>query len=477
MKKHLGKIVILGAGPAGMASAMELHKNGKKFTLVEKDKQVGGLAKTYKFGQFRTDNGPHRFFSKNKFLYDFIENLLGENWIVVKRSTRQYIDGKYYDYPINAIQAFKNIGILRSAKMFVDYLLAFIEYGLGGKKIKNFEDYIVANFGRSLGNFNMLNYSEKLWGMSCRKLDADWAKQRIKGLNFREALINSVKNSLSLGASGSTPKTLVDEFYYPSLGTGFIYEKIKNKIVKQNEILLETYPIKINHSEKRIVSLILNNKRTLLVENLVTSIPIDVFVSLLFPEVPKKILFAVKKLKYRSQVYIFLTINKTSVSNDQWIYFPNKEIPLFRITEMKNFSKKMVPKGKTSLFVEYFCWKGDDLWDMEKEKVYEMTTTWLEKLKLVKKTQIINYYYMRKENTYPVYDLAYKRNLKIVKKYLDNFKNLIYIGRPGRFKYTNQDHSLEMGFLAARSLIENRKINVENVGGEKEYFEKGYFNK
>lgn len=471
--KHTSEIVILGAGPAGMAAAIELHKSKNKFILVEKDKKVGGLAKTYKFGEFLTDNGPHRFFSKNKFLYDFIENLLGEDWIKVKRSTRQFIDGKFYDYPINALQAFKNIGLRRASRMGVDYLKAIIEYRILGKKIKNFEDYIIANFGKSLGNLNMLNYSEKLWGMKCSNLDSEWANQRIKGLNFKEALINSVYTTFS-SRSLNTPKTLVDEFYYPSKGSGLIYEQIAKVIRKQNDILLNTYPTLIKHTNKKITTVILSNGNKIKIKNLITSIPIDTFVKLLNPSAPVNVLNSLSKLKYRSQVYIFLTINKKKITKDQWIYFPDEGIPLFRMSEMKNFSKEMSPKNKTSLFIEYFCWEGDELWNKSKKDLFELTIFWLEKLNFIKRSDVINYYHIRKEKTYPVYDLNYKKNLRIVNRYLDSFDNLVYIGRPGRFKYTNQDHSLEMGFLAARSIIENRKINVEDVGSEKEYFEKGY---
>ena len=470
MKK---KILIIGAGPAGMACAMELFRKGISFTLVDKDKQVGGLSKTYKFGKFRTDNGPHRFFSKNKYLYGFIEDILQEDWIVVNRSTRQFIDGKYYDYPINAIQAFKNIGIKKALIMFLDYVSAAIQYRVFGKKIRSFEDYIVANFGRTLGEFNMLNYTEKIWGMSCKLLHPEWARQRIKGLSFRSALIGAVRNSLSL-KNLNTPKTMIDQFYYPSHGTGQIYEKIKEKIEKKNEVLLNDYPIHISHTKKRISTVLLNSGKEIPVHRLVSSIPIGLFINLLDPPAPEKIIAAANKLKFRSQVYLFVTINKKRLTKDQWIYFPSLGFPIGRISEMKNFSDKMAPPDKTSLFVEFFCWEGDDIWKMSKGRLFEITIKNLEKIGLLKRSNVINYYYFKKEYVYPVYDLQYKKNLKVIQNYLDEFSNLIYIGRPGRFKYTNQDHSLEMGILAARSIITKKRLNVENVGAEKEYFEKGY---
>ncbi len=474
LKHKSNEILILGAGPAGMACSMELFKQTIPFILVEKEKQVGGLSKTYKFGKYRSDNGPHRFFSKNKYLYNFIENILGEDWLLVNRQTRQYIDGKYYDYPINALQAFKNIGITKSLKMLSDYIRAVLEYRVFGKKIKNFEDYIVANFGRTLGEFNMLNYTEKLWGISCSKLHLEWAEQRIKGLNFREAFFNAIKKSFSLKNSEESPKSLIDQFYYPSLGTGQIYENIKKIIERKNQVMIGTYPIKISHSSKTISKIELNTGFVINTKYLVSSIPVGVLLDLMSPTPPDYVMDAARKLKYRSQVYLFITINKPFVTRDQWIYFPEKEIPIGRISEMKNFSIKMSPQHKTSLFIEYFCWKNDEIWKMTKNELFKMTIDWLEKLKIISLKDVLKCYHMKSEFVYPVYDLNYKRNLITIKKYLDNFSNLIYIGRPGRFKYTNQDHSLEMGILAARSIIERKKINVEDVGMEKEYFEGGY---
>lgn len=471
--KDSGNILVLGAGPAGMATAIELHKAKKKFVLVEKDFNVGGLSKTYKFGKFYTDNGPHRFFSKNKFLYEFIEDLLGQDWIKVNRCTRQFIDGKFYDYPINAVQAFRNIGFSKTSRMLFDYAIATYQYKIKKKKIRNFEDYIVANFGRTLGEFNMLNYTRKQYGFDCSQLHSDWAKQRIKGLNFREALMNAIKKSFNF-KSTDTPKTLVDQFYYPSKGTGLIYDRIKERIEKENQILLNTWPVKIKSIRNKIVSVELNNGKIIRINKLVSSIHVDTFLSLLDPKPPNEIIKAVNKLRYRSEIFLFLTINKNRVTKDQWIYFPEENVPLFRMSEMKNFSKYMSPKGKTSLLVEYFCWKDDEIWNKSKKDLTNLTVENLEKMGFIKKKDVIHSYLIKQEKTYPVYDVNYKRYLKIVSKYLDKYKNLIYIGRPGRFKYTNQDHSLEMGFLAARSIIENRRINVEDVGSEKEYFESGY---
>ncbi|MEK6846900.1 MAG: FAD-dependent oxidoreductase [Nanoarchaeota archaeon] len=468
-------ILILGAGPAGMACAMELYKKNIKATIIEKESQVGGLAKTLKFIEgkeiFRTDIGPHRFFSKNKYLYDFIEDILQENWIKVKRQTRQYIKGKFYDYPIKPLQAFSNIGLFHASRMIGSYLVAALKYRVLRAKISNFEDYIVANFGRVLGEFNMINYTRKIWGRRTDKLHPDWAKQRIKGLNFTSALRSFFKKSKD------SPKTLVDYFYYPQYGTGLIYETIASKIKKSgSEIFTNSVPTKLSHDGKKInlVSVDINNKvMKFKPKKIVSSVPITLFLKLLDPAPPKHVIVAAKNLFWRSQVYIFITLNRKKVTDDQWIYFPEEDIPFGRISEMKNFSKDMSPADKTSLFVEYFVNESDETWSKSDEWLFNLTVSHLQKLKFIKKSEVRKYYVLRKKYVYPVYDVNYKKNLNIIKNYLDKFKNLYYIGRPGRFLYTNQDHSLEMGMLVAKSIIDGKKYDLESIGAEKEYFEKG----
>ncbi|MBU0760257.1 MAG: FAD-dependent oxidoreductase, partial [Nanoarchaeota archaeon] len=457
--------------------SMELLKAGKKSTTIEKEDCVGGLAKTFVFKEgknvFRTDIGPHRFFSKNPYLYSFIEELLHEKWLEVPRLTRQYIDGKFYDYPINASQAFKNLGILKSMNIGLDYIFAFIDYKILGKKIVSFEDYVIANFGRSLSEMNMINYTEKIWGMPCKYIHPDWAKQRIKGLN----LISATKSVIFKKKGKNNIKTLVDQFYYPQYGTGLIYDTIAKKLGEGgSKVITKSFPKKIKHKNSKIVEVELNfkgKKKTINPKFLVESVPITEFLGFLFPKPPKIVLQAAKNLKWRSQVYLFLTIDKQSVMKDNWVYFPDKHIPFGRIAEMKNFSKDMAPQDKTSLFVEYFVFENDKTWNMSKEEVFEMTIKELEKLGFVKRTEVRKYYLIKRKNVYPVYDLKYQGYLETIKSYLDSFENLFYVGRPGRFKYNNQDHSLEMGILAARSILEGKKYDFEKSGSEAEYFEKG----
>lgn len=457
-----------------MAAAMELYKKDIPFEVVEKNDRVGGLARTIEFGEFRTDIGPHRFFSKNQYLYSFIEELLGEEWILVNRFTRFYANGTLFKYPNDLTEVLTKFGPLNLLHAVADFSSERIRSRLLPRKINSFEDYAVSNFGRTLAQVNIINYTEKVWGLPCAQISVEWAKQRIQGLSIR-AIIE--KNLLRK----SGPKSLVDQFYYPDNGTGTIYESIQRKVEKKNPIHLHSHPTRVKHDGNRITEVEFvseeGKKTTEKPDWLLTSIPMPEFVNILEPRPPQHVLDALAKLKYRSQVFLFITFDKESISPDQWIYFPPKEIPFGRISEMKNFSKKLSPPGKTSLMIEFFCWEGDETWTMEKEKLFEQTIAWLEKLNFVKREEVMQYYLHRQRNVYPVYDVGYEKNLQAVKDYLNQFENLEYMGRPGRFKYTNQDHSLEMGILAARTIIEGKKYDLDLVGSENEYFEKGTIGK
>ena len=210
---------------------------------------------------------------------------------------------------------------------------------------------------------------------------------------------------------------------------------------------------------------------------LVESVPITEFIKIIEPPLSLQVLDTGKKLRHRNQVYLFITLNKDSVTSDQWIYFPSKNVPFARISEMKNFSRKMSPAGKTSLFIEFFCFEGDEIWNSSKEELLEMSLPHFEEMGFFTKSDIRQVYQFRKRDVYPLYDVDYKDPLAKLKETLDKFENLFYIGRPGRFRYNNQDHSLEMGMLAAKSIIDGKRYDIDEVGSEKEYYESGKLHK
>jgi protoporphyrinogen oxidase len=345
-------------------------------------------------------------------------------------------------------------------------------YRVFKKPVRTFKDFAYASFGKTLAEFNIINYTEKVWGISTDELHKDWAGQRISGLNITSVVMNMLKSAIPGKKSG--PKSLVDEFWYPETGTGLIYDTIAQKIRDSGRtVALSVEPKKVFHSGGKITSVLLSGGEKVKVDNLVESVHVVDFLKLMEPPPPKRVQEAASKLRYRNQVYLFITLNKDRITTDQWIYFPKPEIPFDRWSEMKNFSEKMSPPGKTSLFIEFFCFEKDPEWKMTGEELFELALPHIAEMGFFDRNDVRHIYKFRGGKDYPIYDLPYKENLAIVKEWLDGFSNLFYIGRPGRFKYTNQDHSLEMGMLAAWSIIEGRRRDIEAVGSEKDYFEKG----
>ncbi|PIR51689.1 hypothetical protein COU77_04385 [Candidatus Peregrinibacteria bacterium CG10_big_fil_rev_8_21_14_0_10_49_16] len=473
-EENVNTTLILGAGPAGMAAAMELHTAGTRVHVIEKDTQVGGLAKTLTFkedvGVFRTDIGPHRFYSKNPYLYKFIENLLQEKWQKVPRLTRFFIGGTFYHYPIRLGDVLKKIGLWNACRILWDYLCERTRKYVHPRTVHSFEDYVVSTFGRTLAEFNMLNYTEKIWGIPCNQISIDWAVQRIGNLS----VVATIKK-MFIKRGG--PKSLVDTFYYPSEGTGLIYEAIKEKLLTGNQQLsLESEPVTIEHANGAVTQVTIRTPqgaKLIRPAYVVNSIPLTRCIQLFSPTPPEHVIRAAQSLRFRSQVYLFLTVNKPSITTDNWIYFPDKDIPFGRISEMRNFSSHMCPNGMTSLFVEFFCFKGDTIWNASKEELFEMSIDTFEKIHFFTRQDVLNIHLLKKEHVYPIYDLHYAKHVQTVLEWTDSFSNFYTIGRPGRFRYTNQDHSLEMGIHAAACILNKQKWQ-DTFGKEDEYLEQGH---
>jgi protoporphyrinogen oxidase len=397
--------------------------------------------------------------------------LLKDSWVKVDRLTRFYIRNKFFVYPIELKNAILNLGPVYGSKIAIDYILERVKAKFDKKEIVSFQDKVISDFGLSLAKLNMLNYTEKVWGLPCSQISPDWASQRIKGLSISAIL----KNALFKSKDG--PKTLVDQFYYPKMGTGTIYEAIKSRIELEGigKILLNSFPIQITHDGSKVNQITIQSAESLchcLPDHVISSIPVTDLVKLFIPAAPQEVLDAADKLKYRSHISLFVTLKKSSVFPDQWVYFPDEDKPFGRIMEPRNFSKSLSPKDCTSLLIEFFCWENDELWNSSKEELLEKACNSLEKMEFLKKEDVLRVFIHREKYAYPVYDLGYKENRDALVNYLKRFHNLQLIGRAGSFRYNNQDHALEMGILAAKNLIEGNKYSIEDVGSEKDYFEK-----
>jgi protoporphyrinogen oxidase len=317
------------------------------------------------------------------------------------------------------------------------------------------------------------SYTEKLWGIPCEEIQAEWVAQRIKGLSFRTV----IKNALFPDKNGS-PKTLIDKFKYPKYGPGMMYEKMEENIRKiGGKILKETEVVEIKHDDFEVKSVIIKNtngeEKKYVANNFLSSMPITTLIKRLYPSAPKEVLEASGKLSYRSFISISVILNSADPFLDTWIYIHSPEVKMGRIQNFKSWSPYMVAdKNKTALGLEYFCTEKDELWNMQDKDLINLGLEELEKIKLGKKKDLVDGFVARVPKAYPVYDADYKKNIKIIREYLDKFKNLQPIGRYGMFKYNNMDHSILTGLYAAENILSpDKKHNIWTVNADQEYHE------
>ncbi len=464
------KIVILGGGLAGLSAGYELAKAGLKVTVIEKWEDVGGLARTMKVKGFKFDTGPHRWYSKNNQVNNWMLKLLGNEVIKVPRLTRIYFDKKFFYYPIKLGNALMGIGIAKALMAVYDYVLARLKSRFFKLSLKTMEDGYINQFGKTLYETFFKRYSEKLWGEDCRNISIDWVGQRTRGLNIFTLIKDSIFKSKSV-------VSLVDEFSYPKNGIGRLAEKMAEFIRNSGgEILTDSDVIRINHKNNQITSVIIKirgGNKEISGDDFISSIPINEVVQILAPLVSKEIQVLKDKLRYRDELQVALFINKTHITPDTWIYVHPKEIPFMRVMEMDNWSDKLSPKGSTTLVFEVACNYGDSVWNKSDKSVIEMVSnSFIREFKLIEKSDILGGFVHRVPKEYPVYHIGYREDVDKIKNYLKIFSNLQLVGRNGTFRYNNMDHSVEMGLYAAWNIIAGRnKYDIESVNIEREYLE------
>jgi len=450
-------VVILGAGLAGLGAGYTLSSSGTDILVIEADATVGGLAKTISYRGFRFDLGGHRFKTSNPKTERLIRQVLKSELLVVERSSKILLRDKYFDYPLKPFNAISGFGIPTTSRIILDYAVEQLRQLFEDKQIVSLEDWVVRHFGRTLFNIYFREYSEKVWGIDCSRICMEWMEQRIQKLSLGTA----IKKSL-FRYSTNSEHTLASEFIYPSLGIGRIAEKLKDEIEKRDSVLTNSRIVRIDHCGNRIESITArpgdasnqtcNHKG----KEFISSIPVATLVQLLHPKPPTDVLEAASKLKYRDLVLVTIMLDRERVTDQTWIYIPEKKIPFGRIHEPTNWSSKMAPAGKTLLVTEHFCFRGDDTWSASDEDLAEITIVNLVNLGLIKSNEVIDKVVLRIPRAYPLFEVGYMRQLEIICKYLDRFHNLRLIGRGGMFRYYNMDHTIESGITAAEALMTDR---------------------
>jgi len=474
MNENNNKTIIIGAGTAGLAAGWELTHCGQPVLLIEKEKKVGGLCQTFDFDGYKFDFGGHRFFSKQPEVRRFWEKILGEDFLTRDRLSRIYYRKKFFMYPIKLADALMKLGPAESLLIGASLVFTRIKKLWSRRKEVTFEDWVVNRFGRRLFNHFFKSYTEKVWGVSVKELGSDWAAQRMKDIS----LFQIVKSFFIKTRPGQI-KSWIEKFQYPKYGPGMFCDRVAEQIKeKRGEIALGETVEKIIHKNQIIEKIIIKNEdggiRELAIKNLISSMPLNLMLSLLSPAPPERILALTKKMRFRSFFDVCLIIDKKDIFPDNWIYIHEPEVSLVRVQNFKNWSPFMCPNGnKTNVGVEYICWDSDDLWKAKDSDLIDLAAKELQQIGLVEPGLVKKGFIIRSRYAYPVYHLNYKEDLAEIFAYLSGFRNFQTIGRAGLYRYNNMDHSILSGFYAARNVLGQGAHNVLEINADEDYSEIG----
>jgi protoporphyrinogen oxidase len=458
-------IVIVGAGPAGLTAAYELVTEGLRPVVLEKADKVGGIARTETHSGYRFDIGGHRFFTKVEEVQRLWEDMLGDDFLKVSRLSHIYFQDRFLNYPIDVSNVLSNLGIVESLLILLSYFRAQLwPY----PEEETFEQWVSNRLGHRLFETFFRSYTEKVWGIPCHEIQADWAAQRIRGLSLTSAVSNAL--------SGATEaNTLIQEFRYPVLGPGMMWQRFCEAVESHGgEIHLNTKVVRVNiegHRVKNVVAQRGAETVEISGKHFVSSMPLTELVAQLDPPPPADVGRTARKLRYRAFAIVGLVVDQAEVLPDNWLYVHSGEVKVARIQNFKNWSGAMVPdNSKTSLGMEYFCDEGDEIWTMSDADLVEMATRELVCLGLADSANVEDGVVFRQPKAYPVYDSDYSQHLDAIRSFLATLDNLQTIGRNGLHRYNNQDHSMLTGILAARNIL-GEHHDLWNVNTDRSYYE------
>jgi protoporphyrinogen oxidase len=477
--KPVSKAVIVGAGPAGLTAAYHLSRAAAPVVVLESDPQyVGGISRTVNYKGFRFDIGGHRFFSKSRQVEDFWTEVGGANLLNRPRSSRIFYRGQFYTYPLKPFEALTQLGMLESLRCMLSFAGAQLH---PARNPKSFEDWVVNQFGRRLFEIFFKTYTEKVWGMGCREISADWAAQRIKGLSLASAARHALFPPKSKDRQ-KVVKTLIDEFRYPRQGPGMMWEACAEKVRRQGgAVLLGRRVTAANFDTDQKIWRVTCRGSDGHVEHhygehLISSMPIRELVSNLEPRLPRNVLQAARSLRYRDFLTVGLIVRDRDRFSDNWIYIHDPGVQVGRVQNYKSWSPEMVPDSAfCSYGLEYFCFEGDDLWTSPDKDLLELAKKELAYLGLASASDVVDGCVIRQSKAYPVYDDTYQSHVSSVRSALEeNFPTLHLVGRNGMHKYNNQDHAMMTAMLTADNILAGeRRYDVWAVNQDAEYHEGG----
>ena len=459
-------VVIIGAGPAGLTAALELVRRGQRPVVLEAGAQVGGIARTEEYGGYRFDIGGHRFYTTVLEVQELWRQILGDDLLTVPRRSRIYRERRYFSYPLEFFNALSQTGPVESVRIVMSYLAARLR---PRGEAETFEDWVVDRFGRRLFETFFKSYTEKVWGIPCHAIGADWAAQRIRSLSLYRAISHAI-----LGNHAS--ESMVREFQYPARGPGMLWERCRDLVEHDGgSVLLESPVAAITHAGGRVQSVTVGGiagHRELPCSAVISSMPLGDLVECLIPAPPPSVVGAGRAFRHRAIVVVGLIVRRRRLFPDQWIYVHDPEVRVGRIQNYKNWSAEMcADDSTTNLGLEYFCDVGDHTWGLSDHELIALATSELAELGLASPDDVVDGVVFRQSKAYPVYDDAYRSRVAAIRSYLQGFDNLHTVGRNGLHRYNNQDHSMVTALRAVDCLYGERH-DVWEVNTERSYQER-----
>lgn len=441
------RVAVIGAGPAGTTAAYQLAKAGIEVEVFEASDAIGGLARTIDLWGQRVDLGPHRFFSKDARVNRLWLEVVGRDYRMVDRLTRIYFQKRFFDYPLRAGNALVNMGLLNAAACVGSYFREKIRPSYPADAEPTFESWVVRKFGRRLFEMFFKSYSEKLWGIPCQHLDADFAAQRIKRFSLGEAM------KAAVGLGKRTHKTLVDRFAYPLGGTGVVYERMAERVrACGSQVRLRCPVRRVVLENGQVKGLELEDENLRPFDHVISTMPLTLLVRGL-TDVPGSVREAVAQLRFRNTILVYLHVAATDLFPDQWQYIHSPDLRMGRVTNFRNWVPELCGQSRTTILaLEFWCFDADPLWGEDDRDLINRAEREMRSTGLLGAAAVLDGQVLRIRRCYPIYERGYKEHLVPIVKYLRGLHGLTPIGRYGAFKYNNQDHSILMGLLAAENI-------------------------
>jgi protoporphyrinogen oxidase len=458
-------VLVLGGGPAGLTAGYLLAKRGKPVIVLESTGMVGGIARTEVREGYRFDLGGHRFFTKVKEVDDLWHEIMKEEFLRRPRQSRIYWNDKFLEYPLQGIDVIRKLGPVELARCMASYLWAALKPK--GRE-ETFEEWVSNRFGRRLYQHFFKTYTEKLWGVPADEIRAEWAAQRIKGLSFFSAA-----KSAFLGNRGNRIKSLISEFNYPRYGPGQMWEQMTADIrARGGEVRLNAPVTKLVLREGRVAEVIAGGE-TLEPSHVISSLPLRTTVGIASPEPPLDVRDAARGLRYREFLTVLLVIEGEDLFPDNWIYIHQPGVQVLRIQNFKSWSPWMVPEGSdcASIGMEYFCFEGDELWNMADDELVAMAGREIEQLHLARADRVRFGFVERVHKAYPIYDERYAERVATIRGWLETIGNLQQVGRNGLHRYNNSDHSMLTAMRAVDNILLGTDHDIWAVNAESVYHE------